>query len=476
MAPLLICWVTTFFILYMIRVEYKVFIEKRRDFLTSRAWSTKAQSRTVLLTGIPDDYCNLAALERLTATIPGGVRKIWFARDVKGLDKIYDRRTKAVKKLESADNKVIKLANKLVRKNKVPADGNADQEKNGSVMSRYIVEKKRPTMRLGKVPLIGKKVDTIDWTTEEIETTNRELSEKRDNIDNFKAKSSAFILFNDQIAAHMFAQTIAHQRPLSMSSRYINVSPDDVIWSNLSINPYSKKLRTIASISATVAIIIFWSPLTAFVTSISNVSNLCKTASFLSWLCKLPVPINGIIQGILPPVVLMLLFMLLPPFFRLLSKSEGTPLRSFVEHSLQKRYFAFLFVQGFIIATLASGIMAGISQITKNPSSAVSLLANNLPKSSVFFLTLIVTNGLSGAASGVLQVVKLIIYYVKITLLGGSPRSLHKIRYTMPSVKFGQIFPAQLLLVVIALAYSTIAPLVCGFAVLTFGLWWFAYK
>lgn len=29
---------------------------------------------------------------------------------------------------------------------------------------------------------------------------------------------------------------------------------------------------------------------------------------------------------------------------------------------------------------------------------------------------------------------------------------------------------------VIALAYSTIAPLVCGFALVTFTLWWFCYK
>lgn len=108
-----------------------------------------------------------------------------------------------------------------------------------------------------------------------------------------------------------------------------------------------------------------------------------------------------------------------------------------------------------------------------------------------------VTNGLSGAAGGILQIGRLIVYYVKAFLLGGSPRALHKVRYTMPSVKFGQLYPGQLLVVgksevrtyryrfrqrltafviVIALAYSTIAPLVCGFAVLTFALWWFCYK
>lgn len=112
--------------------------------------------------------------------------------------------------------------------------------------------------------------------------------------------------------------------------------------------------------------------------------------------------------------------------------------------------------------------MAGIRQITDNPASTVSLLAENLPKASIFFLTLVVTSGLSGAAGGILQIVRLILYYVKVILLGGTPRNLYKVRYTMEDVQFGQLFPAQLLLVVIALAYSTIAPLVCGFATLTF--------
>lgn len=140
--------------------------------------------------------------------------------------------------------------------------------------------------------------------------------------------------------------------------------------------------------------------------------------------------------------------------------------------------------------------MSGITQITDNPSSIVSLLANRLPTASVFFLTLVVTNGLAGAAGGILQIGRLIIYYVKAFLLDGSPRALHKVRYTMPSVKFGQLYPAQLLIVgkhrsraslfpavsnvsrstVIALAYSTIAPLVCGFALVTFALWWICYK
>lgn len=133
---------------------------------------------------------------------------------------------------------------------------------------------------------------------------------------------------------------------------------------------------------------------------------------------------------------------LLTLFSPVLAVFEGIPMHTLIEHSLQRRYFIFLFIQGFIVATLGSGIMASINQIVNNPASTVQLLAQNLPKASIFFLTLVVTSGLSGAAGGILQIVTLVLSYVKIVLLGGSPRSVWKITYTMPTTSWGQTYPA----------------------------------
>lgn len=320
-SPSTRCSLSAVYILYMIKREWEVYVTRRQDFLSSRAWSTKAQARTVMLTGIPDDYATIERLTALTKHLPGGVRRVWLARDVKELADIYDRRQKATKKLESANMSMIKLANKLVRKGKVPAEGTQpesdDKEKHAAdVAARYVPDGKRPTHRLGKLPLTGEKVDTIRWAEEEIQMLNSQLEEKRKDLSAYPPRSSAFILFNDQIAAHMFAQCLAHDLPLRMGGRFINVSPNDIIWLNTNVNPFFARVRSIASIAATSAIIIFWSPITAFTTSISNVSNLCVTVTWLGWLCTAPPPVNGIIQGVLPPVVLMLLFMLVPPVFR----------------------------------------------------------------------------------------------------------------------------------------------------------------
>lgn len=144
--------------------------------------------------------------------------------------------------------------------------------------------------------------------------------------------------------------------------------------------------------------------------------------------------------------------------------------------------------------TLASGLVAAIPQIAANPGSAVTLLATQLPAASTFFLTYFVTSSLAAAAGGLLRIVPLIIYYVKLYILGSTPRAVYGIKFSMGGVAWGTLFPNMTLLTVIGapscrfiaeleltptfagLSYSVIAPLISGFAFLAFVLFWFVYK
>lgn len=83
-----------------------------------------------------------------------------------------------------------------------------------------------------------------------------------------------------------------------------------------------------------------------------------------------------------------------------------------------------------------------------------TILANQLPKASNFFLTYIILQGLSGSAAGFLQAVPLILYYVKLYVLGSTPRSVHNLKYGVRSVSFGTLFPTISLIVVICESYS----------------------
>lgn len=312
---------------------------------------------------------------------------------------LYDRRTNAWKKLESAETDLIgtavKLRNKQLKKRAKAArkanknaqltDGSAggldsssavDMEQGDVTLAEKLVPReKRPTHRLPlfswmpfSLPLLGKKVDSIDWAREELATMNQELKHCRkvlardvqhstrnppdasDGNDSLEAKhssqtypplNSAFILFNQQIAAHLAAQALTHHEPYRMAGKFTNVAPEDVIWANLNMNPYEARFRTAVSWGITGGLIILWAFPVAFVGAISNIHSLCSTYHWLQWVCNLPSVVTGIISGILPPVFLALLMLVLPIILRLLARLEGIPQRTGIELSLMTRFFLF---------------------------------------------------------------------------------------------------------------------------------------
>lgn len=60
-----------------------------------------------------------------------------------------------------------------------------------------------------------------------------------------------------------------------------------------------------------------------------------------------------------------------------------------------------------------------------------------------------VLQGLTVTAGGFLQIVPLIIYYVKLVLLGSTPRAVYGIKYGARNVAWGTAFPGITLIVVI---------------------------
>ena len=63
-----------------------------------------------------------------------------------------------------------------------------------------------------------------------------------------------------------------------------------------------------------------------------------------------------------------------------------------------------------------------------------------MPTASTFFITLILTQ-FTGTVGTLLQPISLVLYYVKIILLGGTPRSVFNSRYTLQTQQWGTQFP-----------------------------------
>ncbi|KAK7031452.1 hypothetical protein R3P38DRAFT_2923651 [Favolaschia claudopus] len=491
-AHVLMIYLLTFFVIYMIRREMLHFVDVRHKFLVSKSHSRLAQARTVLITNVPDELANEHDLRLFASFVPGGIDRVWLYRDTKLLNKLFQRRQDACKKLEAAESKVLKLATVAWRKKehahrKMQRKKKQDKEEQGDsplvlpppsreLLNELVPESDRPTHRTGLLGLIGKKVETIPWCTEEISKLNEEIDDARQHTAKGKFLGSVFIRCNLQLGAHVLAQCVSHHRPLSMRDKWMETSPKDVVWENLDDGALEMTGRYITSWLATFGLIVAWAFPVAAIGSLSQLDSLCQNVHWLKWLCRAPIPVPGIIQGILPPLLLAILFALLPLVLRALAWYECIPRYSLISISVYRRFFLFLLIHGFLIVTLSTSFTALVHDIISTPTQTVQHLAQRLPGASIFFLTYMVTQGLAGAGAALAQLFPVVLHFIRKWFLGRTPRQAYSVTFMMPSAEFGLVLPRLSLLATIGFAYSVLNPVINLFALLSYLMFYLAFK
>ncbi|KAH8705436.1 putative DUF221 domain protein [Talaromyces proteolyticus] len=481
-AHAFVAWIFLAFVFYLVTRESIFYINLRQAYAFAPAYAARMSSRTVMFTSVPQDYLDEQKLRRMFGYEQ--VKNVWIATDVSKLEEKVKDRDAAAMKLEGAETSLIKQANaarlKALKKNgDVPEEqvelptGDAES---GSIASRWVKEKDRPTHRLKF--LIGKKVDTINWARAEIEKLTPEIEElqAKHRAGDVKKVSTVFVEFYNQNSAQGAYQSVTHNVPLHMSPRYIGVDPTQIIWSNLRIMWWERVVRNFATVAFICVLIIFWAIPVAFVGSISNIDSLIQKLPWLSFINSVPTFIRGVITGLLPSVLLAILMALLPIIIRLCAKLGGAPTAAAVELWTQNAYFGFQVVQVFLVTTITSSASAVVEKIIDNPSSAASLLAENLPKASNFYISYIVLQGLTFTAGGLLAIAGLVVGKILGKFFDSSPRKLYNRWASLGGVGWGTVLPPLSLLAVIAITYSIIAPLVLGFATIGLYLFYFAFR
>lgn len=477
-APLVLSYVFIGAFLYIIYSEMKAFVEKRQALLRSPMYQSQASATTILVTAIPTAYMSHDVLLRIFNQFPGGVKYIWLNRNLEDLPDKADERAQVIEKLETVECKLIQSIIKKEAKHAKKTVSEADVEQ--GIFDKYVPTNKRPTMKIGPIPILsswffGTKVDTITHHKETISRLNIEIETAKTTPENYAAINSAFIQFNKPIAAHMAIQSVTASVPLAMTSRYIDVKPANIVWPNLKLTFYEKKIRECVMLAATITLIIFWAIPVGFVGILSNLTYLTEKVPFLEFICDLPDVIVGLITGLLPTISLAILMALLPIVLRLLAKYSGIPTTDAIDRYLQGSYFVFQVVHVFLVVTISSSVSSVVVAIIKDPSSTATILATNIPTASNFFLTLMALQGLSVASGVLLQIAALVLFYLLGILLDNTPRKKWQRYFTLSSVSWGTLFPIFTNFVVITLVYSIIAPLMLLISGFAFCLFYIAY-
>ena len=332
-----------------------------------------------------------------------------------------------------------------------------DPDDGEPVWKRYLGEKDRDTTRLPifgwqwmpSLPLIGKKVDTINYCRKEVARLNLEIEQDQREPEKYPLMNSAFIQFNHQVAAHMACQAVSHHTPSQMAPRVVEISPDDVIWDNMSIKWWESYLRTGGVIIAVCGLIILWGIPVTFTGLLSQIHALIQQYRWLAWLGRAPTAVLSILQGILPQALLAALLALLPIIMRLLARAQGGYTGMTVELSVQMYYFAFLFIQVFLVVSLSSGISNTIEKLYTSPSEVPTILADSLPKAANYFFSYLILQALSVSAGALVQVMGLIKWFILAPLLDSTARQKWTRQTKLPDMQWGSFFPVYTNLAVI---------------------------
>lgn len=430
--------------MYIITRESLYYAYMRQAYLLSPYNSSKISSKTVLFTDVPENFRDQGALRHIFKN----VRFVWVCADPEDLADRVEERDTAATKLETGEIKLIK--NYIKKQMKGKKNGQEDPEDNRlqERNSFDISPKDRPTHKLKM--LIGKKVDTIEWSRGElhrlIPEVAKEQSEKRDPKSN--KLSAVFIEFETMRDAQVAFQQVAHQTPFHLTPRDTGMPPDQVLWDNLRMPWWKRKIWSFVGTALSTFLCIFWTIPVAFVGIITNINYITDMVPFLAWIQDIPSQILGIVTGLVPTVLLAVLMALVPIILSLLAR-QFEPTMGAVQMKVQKWYFPFQVVQVFLITTFTSAATSVVTQIISDPATAPQLLAQNLPKASNFYIAYFVLIGLMTAALQFLNVVPLLFTMILGKILDTTPKKMFNRYVTLAGLGWGSFYPKMTLLGVI---------------------------
>ncbi|KAI7722918.1 DUF221-domain-containing protein [Hortaea werneckii] len=297
----------------------------------------------------------------------------------------------------------------------------------------------------------------------------------QDNAKAFPPTGSAFIQFNQRVAAHLACQSVIHGAAHRMAPRMLDVDPEDVVWANLALDWRQRWARACIGLAISASVIVLYAAPVALTTLLGNLDILASRVDWLSWLLEWPDMVKSFVQGVLPPALLQLLLLLVPVVYRGLVHFQGAPTGTAREVRVQNWHFVFLFVQVSLVVSISGGLINFLSGAANSPKSVPAELARSLPRAANYFMSYILIKALTGSASALLQPYTLLVHAVS-PIVDISPRQIWQRQEKLSKIEWARLFPPLTNIAVIGIAFSVIAPLVVAFVSSAFLLYWLVHR
>ncbi|GMI90472.1 hypothetical protein like AT3G54510 [Hibiscus trionum] len=279
----------------------------------------------------------------------------------------------------------------------------------------------------------------------------------------------AFVTFKSRWGAAMAAQTQQHTNPLLWITE-MAPEPSDVLWRNLSIRYKILPVYKIGVILAATLLTIF------FAVPVTAVQGIAKYEKLKKWFppamaIDLIPGLSSVVTGYLPSAILKG-FIYIVPFAMLgMAKLGGSISKSREEIKACNMVFYFLLGNVFFLSLISGSLLDEIGEYVSHPKNLPSHLASLVSSQADFFMTYILTEGLSGFSTEILQPGILIWDFVKSHTYGrGKEKDLY-----LYSLQYYRIIPTVSLSILIGIVYAVIAPLLLPFLIVYFFLGYIVY-
>lgn len=328
------------------------------------------------------------------------------------------------------------------------------------------------------------------------------LETRTENLANFEAAATAFLIqeqpcYKSQIRMAECGEKLqtseaAIERPLRDPTvikgpcqlcKDAERSWHHIIWSNIGLVRWKQRLRAIAAAVLLASMVLLWAIPVSGTATLSQLDSLIRNDAFQSFLNRHSEwrTLASSLAGVLPAIALALLLAILPRVLIFLSWLGGSRFKFEQAAFVQKFFFIFLFIQMFLVVSIASFFTASLKHFIHNVQSLQSggdvlrLLSENLPTAANYFFSYMLLQSLSSSASIALQPAPLSWFLID-TLFGRAPRQKWSRGLYIDIVAWGMTFPLYTTLACISLAYCIMAPLISFFAVVSFGMLWLAHR
>lgn len=475
---------------WLIIYELQSFIKIRQSHLLLKKHNSLISTNTILLRNVQPCLRDIDIINDMFSQIsPCVIKNVWFLYDFNGINDDIEELSNTLNLLEMEEISYIKK--ELQIQPHRLQNRNSRQDIIKDIMFH-------PPIYLTqfRIPLLDRRIKIIApgyirylWLADKVKQREwciSKINDKLKSIDNWKLllsqnkirkHSKVFIQFQSNIGSLIVQQCLLSKIQGNLDRSWSEMNADDILWNNLiRDNTVGYLIERYFVSTVLVVIIILYVVPVSFIGLFSHIPWLIRLMPFLRWIIYLPENIRETISSLLPSILLAILTEIVLVTFRFLIYFKGKITGCDLEIDLQRWYFAFLFVQQFLVVTILSSIIVVFKQIIDQPTSIPILLATNLPKAATFFFQYIAIKGLTFCGNSFLRIDQLILRYTIHRLKDRTPRQIFRRVTTLLKIRWGSVYPVFSVYASIGIAYCIISPIISVFVIFILSLSLLYYK